>query len=37
MIIINADTENSKILPIDRQLEDEAREVWFDLTWLILT
>lgn len=35
MIITTADTDNSKILPLGRQGEENARQIWFDLTWLI--
>lgn len=35
MIIITATTDKGKILPLGRQDEKNARQVWFDLTWLI--
>ncbi len=35
MIITTADTDSSKILPLGRQGEENARQIWFDLTWLI--
>lgn len=35
MIITTVTTDNGKILPLGRQIEHDAREVWFDLTWLI--
>lgn len=35
MIIINANTENGGVLPIGRVDEDNAREVWFDLSYMI--
>lgn len=37
MVIINATTENSMILPIGRQDERNVREVWFDLKYMIDT
>lgn len=37
MVIINANTENSMILPIGRQGEKGVRQVWFDLTYMIDT
>ena len=37
MIIITATTDKSKILPLGRQDEKNARQVWFDLSWLIET
>ena len=35
MIIITATTDKGMILPLGRQDEKNARQVWFDLTWLI--
>jgi len=35
MIITTATTDSSKILPLGRQGEENARQIWFDLTWLI--
>ena len=37
MVIINANTENGMILPIGRQNEQNVREVWFDLKYMIDT
>lgn len=35
MIINNVGTENPTIIQLGRQGEHDARQIWFDLTWLI--
>lgn len=35
MIITTVSTSGGMLLPLGRQLEHDAREIWFDLTWLI--
>lgn len=35
MIITTVTTDSGKIIPLGRQIEENAHEIWFDLTWLI--
>lgn len=35
MIITTVSTSGGMLLPLGRQLEHDAREIWFDLSWLI--